>query len=224
MRILAVIDEYSRECLSIDVARRLRCDDVLERLSDLFVHRGVPEHIRSDNGSEFTAKALRQWLSRLEVRTLYIEPGSPWENGYVESFIGKLRDKLLDREVFDTLLEAKVLVERWRRHYNQVRPHSWLRPLPPLGTGWPKTNLTTGTTIGGRSLRTLRMWRLNPRSYTSSDRAPPTEQAHCADSAPPSPSGRNSPLHKTRTRIICFPPNPPAGGSLPGVAFARPPA
>jgi transposase InsO family protein len=104
---------------------------VLEGLSDLFVRRGVPQHIRSDNGSEFTSRVVRQWLSRLEVRTLYIEPGSPWENGYVESFIGKPRDELPDREVFDTLLEAKVLVERRRRRYNQFRPHSALGYRPP---------------------------------------------------------------------------------------------
>ena len=130
-RMLNVIDEYTRECLAIDVARKLKSDDVLERLSELFVLRGVPEHIRSDNGPEFTAKAVRGWLGRVGVKTLFIEPGSPWENGYVESFNGKLSDELLDREVFDTLLEAKVLIERWRRVYNTVRPHSSLRYRPP---------------------------------------------------------------------------------------------
>jgi transposase InsO family protein len=130
-RTLAVIDEFTRECLAIDVARRLKSDDVLERLSDLFVRRGVPGHIRSDNGPEFTAEAVRGWLGRVGVTTLYIEPGSPWENGYIESFNGKLRDELLDREIFDTLPEAKVLMERWRRHYNTVRPHSSLGYRPP---------------------------------------------------------------------------------------------
>lgn len=130
-RMLNVIDEYTRECLSIDVARRLTSDDVLERLSDLFVRRGVPEHIRSDNGPEFTAKAVRGWLGRVGVGTLFIEPGSPWENGYVESFNGKLSDELLDGEVFDPLLEAKVLIERYRVRYNTVRPHSSLRYRPP---------------------------------------------------------------------------------------------
>jgi transposase InsO family protein len=130
-RMLNVIDEYTRECLAIDVARKLKSDDVLERLSELFILRGVPEHIRSDNGPEFTAKAVREWLGRVGVTTLYIEPGSPWENGYVESFNGKLSDELLDREVFDTLLEAKVLIERWRRAYNTVRRHSSLRYRPP---------------------------------------------------------------------------------------------
>ena len=130
---LTLIDEHSRECLAIDVARRLNSEDVLERLSDLFVRRGVPDHIRSDNGSEFTALKVRDWLERVEVKTLYIEPGSPWENGYIESFNGKLRDELLDREIFDTLLEARVLIERWRVEYNTVRPHSSLgyRPPPP---------------------------------------------------------------------------------------------
>jgi transposase InsO family protein len=131
LRMLTVIDEYTRECLAIDVARRLTSDDVLERLSDLFVRRGVPDHIRSDNGPEFTAKAVRGWLDRVGVETLFIEPGSPWENGYIESFNGKLSDELLDGEVFDTLLEAKVLIERWRVRYNTVRPHSSLGYRPP---------------------------------------------------------------------------------------------
>src|SRR6201999_1606266 len=126
-----VIDEFTRECLAIDVALRLTGDDVLERLSDLFVRRGVPGHIRSDNGPEFTAKAAREWLGRVGGTTLYIEPGSPWENGYIESFNGKLRDDLLDCEVFDTLLEAKVLIERCRVRYNTVRPHSSLGYRPP---------------------------------------------------------------------------------------------
>jgi putative transposase len=131
LRMLTILDEYSRECLAIDVGRKFTQDAVLHRLTDLFFRRGVPEHIRSDNGSEFTAKAVRSWLSRLGVRTLYIEPGSPWENGYIESFNGKLRDELLDREVFDTLLEAKVLVERWKLEYNHIRPHSSLGYRPP---------------------------------------------------------------------------------------------
>ncbi|NCZ97033.1 IS3 family transposase [bacterium] len=130
-RMLTIVDEFTRECLAIDVARKLTSEDVLERLSDLFVRRGVPDHIRSDNGSEFTAKRVREWLERVGVKTLYIELGSPWENGYVESFNGKLRDELLTREVFDTLLEAKVLIERWREAYNTVRPHSSLGYRPP---------------------------------------------------------------------------------------------
>ena len=110
------IDEYTRECLAIEVGRRQRSDDVLHRLAELFVDHGPPDHIRSDNGSEFTARVVRYWLTRIGVRTLYIEPGSPWENGYNESFNGKLRDELLNGEIFYTLAEAKTLIERWRRH------------------------------------------------------------------------------------------------------------
>lgn len=131
LRMLTIIDEYTRECLSIDVARKLDHEAVLERLAYLFVTRGVPEHLRSDNGSEFTAEVVRNWLKRVGVKTLYIEPGSPWENGYIESFNGKLRDELLDREVFETLLEAKVLIEQWRVEYNTIRPHSSLGYRPP---------------------------------------------------------------------------------------------
>ena len=130
-RMLTLIDEHTRECLAIDVARKLKSQDVLERLSDLFIRRGVPQHIRSDNGPEFTAKKVREWLGRVGVKTLFIEPGSPWENGYCESFNGRLRDELLAREQFDTLLEAKVLIERWRRLYNTVRPHGSLGYRPP---------------------------------------------------------------------------------------------
>jgi transposase InsO family protein len=131
LRMLVVVDEFTRECLAIDVARRLNSEDVLERLAWLFATRGVPKFVRSDNGSEFTAQAVRSWLAKVGVKTLYIEPGSPWENGYVESFNGKLGDELLEREVFYTLLEAKVLIERWRNHYNRVRPHSSLGYRPP---------------------------------------------------------------------------------------------
>ncbi len=131
LRMLVIVDEYTRECLAIDVARRLGSEDVLERLAELFVQRGTPEFIRSDNGAEFTAIAVREWLARLGVKTLYIAPGSPWENGYVESFNGKLRDELLDREIFYTLQEAQVLIERWRQHYNRFRPHSALGYRPP---------------------------------------------------------------------------------------------
>jgi len=130
-RMLTIVDEYTRECLAIDVARRLGSDDVLERLTWLMVTRGVPDHIRSDNGGEFTAGVVRAWLGRVGVKTLFIEPGSPWENGYIESFNGKLQDELLKREIFYTLKEAKVLIERWRRYYNTVRPHSALGYRPP---------------------------------------------------------------------------------------------
>ena len=131
-RILNVIDEYTREYLAIEVARRLTHKDVLDVLLDLFIERGVPVHTRSDNGSEFIAKKVRQFLSRLSVKPLFIEPGSPWENGYIESFNGKMRDELLLREIFYSLMEAQVLNEMWRKHYNTVRPHSSLGYKPPV--------------------------------------------------------------------------------------------
>ena len=131
VKILTLIDEFTRECLALRAARRLRSDDVLQCLTELFTWRGVPEHIRSDNGSEFTARALRRWLERVGTKTLFIEPGSPWENGYNESFNGKLRDEFLNREVFYTLQELQILLEQWRRTYNQIRPHSALGYRPP---------------------------------------------------------------------------------------------
>lgn len=148
MRLLTIVDEFTRECLSIDVARRLKHDDVLERLAWLMSVRGVPRFIRSDNGSEFTARQVRQWLSKVGVKTLYIEPGSPWENGYIESFNGKLRDELLNLEIFETLLEARVLVERWRVDYNTHRPHSSLGYRPPA----PEAVMMEGVSGLSRSL------------------------------------------------------------------------
>ena len=126
LRMLTLIDEHSRECLTIDVKRRLNSEDVIDRLTQLFCSRGTPDYIRSDNGAEFTCHKVRSWLEQVNVKTLFITPGSPWENGYIESFNGKLGDELLKLELFDTLTEAQVLIERWRRHYNQVRPHSSL--------------------------------------------------------------------------------------------------
>ncbi|WP_240610147.1 IS3 family transposase, partial [Sphingomonas pokkalii] len=130
-RILTIIDEASRECLALVVSRQLRHEDVLAALADLFIERGPPAHIRSDNGSEFIATAVQTWLGQIGVKTLYIAPGSPWENGYNESFNGSLRDELLNGEIFYSLAEAKVLIEAWRRHYNTVRPHSSLGYRPP---------------------------------------------------------------------------------------------
>jgi len=140
VRILSIIDEYTRECLHIVMARRLNSQDVINALFTLFIHRGVPGYIRSDNGPEFVAKAVRQLLGRLGAGTLFIEPGSPWENGYIESFNGKLRDELLNREIFTTLLEAKVLIENWRMEYNQIRPHSSLGYRPPAPEAMPGKN------------------------------------------------------------------------------------
>ena len=140
-RMLNIIDEYTRECLAILVARKIKSQDVIDVVFHLFIFRGIPEHIRSDNGPEFTAKAVRKWLERLGVKTLFIEPGSPWENGYIESFNGKLRDELLNREIFTTLTEAKILIEQRRKEYNQVRPHSSLGYRPPT----PEAILTMAT-------------------------------------------------------------------------------
>jgi transposase InsO family protein len=131
IKILTLIDEYTRESLAIVVARKIKSDDVLHCLTDLFVKQGPPEHIRSDNGPEFTAKAVRSWLGRIGVKALFIEPGSPWENGYNESFNGKLRDEVLNREIFYTLREAQVIIERWRQEYNTFRHHSSLGYRPP---------------------------------------------------------------------------------------------
>jgi transposase InsO family protein len=142
-RILNIIDEYTRECLACVVGRSLKNDDVINALFNLFILRAIPGHIRSDNGSEFTAKAVRKWLSSIGVKTLYIEPGSPWENGYIESFNGKMRDELLDRELFTTLGEAKILIEEWRREYNQIRPHSALGYRPPA----PVAKVPVGLTL-----------------------------------------------------------------------------
>ena len=130
-RILNIIDEFTRECLAVRVGRSLTHQVVIEVLTKLFCEHGVPVHIRSDNGSEFTAKRVRAWLKRLDVGPLFIEPGSPWENGYIESFNGKMRDELLAREIFYSLKEAQVLIEMWRRQYNTVRPHSALGYRPP---------------------------------------------------------------------------------------------
>jgi putative transposase len=140
LRILTVLDEYTRECLAIRVARHITSHDVLYLLSELFLEYGIPEHIRSDNGPEFVAKRVRTWLGDLGVTTLFIEPGSPWENGYVESFNGKLRDELLNGEIFYTLKEAQILIEHWRREYNHIRPHSSLKGRPPA----PETFLWSG--------------------------------------------------------------------------------
>ena len=139
---LTVIDEYTRKCLAIRVGSSLKTDDVLETLSTLFITEGVPEYIRSDNGSEFTANALRKWLESIGVKTAYIEPGSPWENGYNESFNGKLRDELLNREIFYSLKEAQIFIEQWRRYYNEIRPHSSLGYRPPAPQAIVASNKT----------------------------------------------------------------------------------
>lgn len=131
LRLLVLLDEYTRECLAIRVARRLGSYEVIEMLADVMLFRGIPEHLRSDNGPEFVAQELRRWLAKLGTGTLYIEPGSPWENGYCESFNGKLRDECLNGEIFYSLKEAQIVIEKWRREYNTERPHSSLGYRPP---------------------------------------------------------------------------------------------
>ena len=131
VRLMTLIDEFTRECLAIRVARRINSLGVLETMADVMLVRGVPEHIRSDNGPEMTAKIVRHWLAQVGAKTLYIEPGSPWENGYCESFNGKLRDELLNGEIFYSLKEAKAVIGQWRSHYNTARPHSSLGYRPP---------------------------------------------------------------------------------------------
>ena len=140
-RMLNIIDEFSRECLAMVPQRQFRSDDVLAVLADLFIEHGPPEHIRSDNGPEFAAKAVRQWLGNVGVKTLFIAPGSPWENGYIESFNARLRDELLNGEIFYTLDEVRVITGWWRDHYNKIRPHSSLGYRPPapetVTPSWP---------------------------------------------------------------------------------------
>ncbi len=130
-RMLNIVDEFTREALAIRIDRRLRSTDVIDTLADLFILRGIPGHIRSDNGSEFIAAAVKDWIAAVGAKTAYIEKGSPWENGYIESFNGKLRDELLNGEIFYSLREAQVVIEQWRRYYNTIRPHSSLGYRPP---------------------------------------------------------------------------------------------
>lgn len=131
VRMLNIVDEFTRECLAIRVARKLKAIDVIDILSDLFIQRGVPGHIRSDNGPEFIAKAVQDWIAAVGAKTAYIAPGSPWENGFVESFNARLRDELLDGEIFYSLREAEIIIESWRQHYNTVRPHGSIGYKPP---------------------------------------------------------------------------------------------
>jgi putative transposase len=130
-RTLNIIDEFTRECLAIRVKRKLNSTDVIDALTDLFIIRGIPAYIRSDNGPEFIAKAVRQWITAVGAQTAYIEPGSPWENGYCESFNARFRDELLNGEIFYSLKEARIVIEQWRHHYNTKRPHSALGYRPP---------------------------------------------------------------------------------------------
>lgn len=131
IRILNIIDEFTHECLASIPGRSWRNNDLIEALAGLMLLHGTPEYLRSDNGSEFTAKKVRQWLCAVGVITAYIEPGSPWENGYIESFNARMRDEFLNGEIFGNMYEAQVLIGRWVRYYNTIRPHSSLHGRPP---------------------------------------------------------------------------------------------
>lgn len=148
-RALNVLDEFTRESLAIRVRRKLSSVDVIDVLTDLFILRGPPAFVRSDNGPEFVAEAVRKWIAAVGAKTAYIEPGSPWENGYIESFNARFRDELLDGEIFYGLKEAQVVIEQWRRHYNAVRPHSALRYRPPA----PETIIPPSWPLGSATLR-----------------------------------------------------------------------
>ena len=148
-RTLNVLDEHTRESLAIRVRRKLSSVDVIDVLTDLFIMRGRPAYIRSDNGPEFVAEAVRRWIAAVGAKTAFIEPGSPWENGYIESFNARLRDELLNGEIFYSLKEAQVVIEQWRRHYNTVRPHSSLGYRPPA----PETIVPPSWPSGSAPLR-----------------------------------------------------------------------
>ncbi len=155
---LNLIDEFTRECLAIRPQRRLNSRNVIEVLADAMVQHGIPEHIRSDNGAEFVAKDLSRWLAATGAKTLYIEPGSPWENGYCESFNSKLRDEFLNGEIFYSLKEVQVLAERWRIYYNTRRPHLSLGYKPPA----PAAPLAEANAGRGKVESTERLPLLHP--------------------------------------------------------------
>ena len=146
IKMFNVIDEFTRECLAIRVERKLKSQQVIDVLAELFIKRGVPKHVRCDNGSEFIASEVRIWFKKLDLQPLFITPGSPWENGYIESFNGKLRDELLNREIFYSLKEAQVMIESWRKHYNTKRLHSSLGYKPPA----PETFTPLGLQVAER--------------------------------------------------------------------------
>ena len=144
VRLLNLIDEHTRESLLVRAERRWSSSRVISALADVMVMKGVPEHLRSDNGPEFVAKDLRKWLARTGAKTLYIEPGSPWENGFCESFNSKLRDEFLNGEIFYSIKELRVLAERWRVHYNTVKPHSSLGYRSPAPEAWLTNSMGCG--------------------------------------------------------------------------------
>jgi putative transposase len=156
---LSIVDEYTRECLALEVGRSITAEKVIDVLIDLFHIRGVPQHIRSDNGPEFIAKAIRKWLQEASVEALYVEPGAPWENGYVESFHSRLRDELTNREEFTSLAEARYLAARWQLEYNHHRPHSSLGYQTPA-------EFAAGCAASVRATPTLQQHSRNPLILT----------------------------------------------------------
>jgi hypothetical protein len=184
---LNLIDEFTRECLMIRIDRKLKSTDVIDVLSDLFILRGVPGHIRSDNGPEFIAQAVREWIAAVGAKTALIEPGSPWENGYCESFNSKLRDELLNGEIFYSLAEARVVIEGWRRHYNTIRPHS------SLGYRTPSTRGRALAGFPGQSRTRLR-----------ADRGTQTDHALRVTPDHPMGAGQSGAVHRrARPRARC---------------------
>ena len=156
---LNIVDEFTHECLAIRIDRKLKSVDVINVLTDLFILRGVPEHLRSDNGPEFVAKAVQEWIAAVGAKTAYITPGSPWENGFIESFNARLRDELLDGEIFYSLAEARIVIESWRRHYNTERPHGSLGYKPPA----PEVFVPAIRRAGGCATPTSSAARAGPR-------------------------------------------------------------
>ena len=170
VRLMTLIDEFTRECLAIRVARRINSLGVIETMADVMLTRGVPEHIRSDNGPEMTSKIVRSWLASVGARTLYIEPGRPWENGYCESFNGKLRDELLNGEIFYSLKEAKAVIGQWRSHYNTARPHSSLGYRPPAPQAFSPATPTSGPGGCHAIVSLCRWYKISVRSPNSNIR------------------------------------------------------
>jgi len=148
-RMLNVIDEFTHECLAIRINRKLKAIDVIDVLSDLFILRGVPSHIRSDNGPEFVAKAVQDWIAAVGANTAYIAPGSPWKNGFIESINARLRDELLNGEIFYTLREAQIIIESWRRHYNDIRTHRSLDKDAPVARPVQRTGIIRSHAVLG---------------------------------------------------------------------------
>ena len=202
LRLLTLIDESTRECLAIRVERRMGSQEVIETLSDVMLWKGIPEHLRSDNGPEFIAQQLRQWLAKLGTATLYIEPGSPWENGYCESFNGKLRDECLNGEIFYSLKEAQVVIEQWRVQYNTVRPHSALGYRPPA-KALAATRVQSGpmATVSTRSCEALAATRVES-SHVSQ---PPLSEIGSASKSPaplrPPDNGTPDPPSRRRAEV-----------------------